>query len=82
MYFSCDKFCFFCSPSRLQLIPWYGRLVYDGVVAGPAVSTEDLRATVASDRLTATLKQAIKDAKREGRVIQGLAQLEEEEEDF
>ena len=57
----------------MQLIPWYGRLVYDGIMA----SRLDLMPWVASDSLTATLRHAVATAKREGRLIQGLAQLED-----
>jgi hypothetical protein len=61
---------------RLTMIPWFGRLVYDGVVS-PVDSFGDLAGPEkAGARLEQKLREAVKSAKKDGRVVARLAQLE------
>lgn len=55
---------------------WYGRLVYDGVLypGGPGAMRGPPK--IASPRLAETLHSTVEQCKREGRVLQRLAQLE------
>jgi MYND finger len=55
------------------MIPWYGRLVYDGVLTPPHNFRQPL---VASEGLASKLREHVERAKRRGSVISRLAQLE------
>lgn len=60
----------------VTMIPFYGRLVYDGVVV-PADGFAGMPA-LADSRTATKLKNKVQEAKRQGRVIQRLRQLEVE----
>jgi hypothetical protein len=64
---------------KVTLIPFYGRLVYDGVVmlGGGSSSSQGL-AMAASESKTRKLQMTIQEAKRHGRVVKRLLQLEVE----
>lgn len=60
---------------------WYGRLIYDGVVlpVNPKGDIQHRRSpTIATNELTAELRETVRRCKREGRVIERLAQLDVE----
>jgi hypothetical protein len=59
----------------ITMIPWYGRLVYDGVMMPPL---GHMRPPMASVKLALDLAESVAKARREGRVISRLAQLEVE----
>mgnify|MGYP005843175123 CR=1 FL=1 len=58
---------------KLTMIPWYGRLVYDGVVM-PSKNGES--PDIADDELAKKLRKNVKLAKLEKRVVEKLAELE------
>lgn len=64
---------------KVTLIPFYGRLVYDGVVTlgGGAAASQGL-AMVANDSKTRRLNATVEEAKRNKRVVRRLLQLEVE----
>jgi signal recognition particle subunit SEC65 len=59
---------------KLTMVPWYGRLVYDGVII-PAHGRPG-PPEIADDALAKKLKKSVKLARKEGRVVEKLAQLE------
>ena len=61
---------------RLTMIPWYGRLVYDGVVSPVDCVGELGGPQIANTRRAQRLREAVRLAKEEGRVVARLAQLE------
>ena len=61
----------------ITLLPWYGRLVYDGVlVPAPATSATFQPPILACKDLKAKLDGSLEQAKCENRIIQKLSQLE------
>jgi hypothetical protein len=64
---------------KVTLIPFYGRLVYDGVVTlGGGTSSSQGLAMVANESKTKRLKATVEEAKRNHRVVRRLLQLEVE----
>jgi len=62
----------------VTMVPWYGRLVYDGVVV-PATNGSMGQPIMANASLTAKLKQTVMEAEERGCVIERLAELELED---
>jgi hypothetical protein len=60
---------------HLTMIPWYGRLVYDGVLTPPAGYA---RPPMVDPEVAKQLRESVEKAKAEGRVISRLRQLEVE----
>jgi len=60
----------------VTMVPWYGRIVYDGVVGAATASGRPGPPLIASSALEKNLKQAVADAVREGRVVERLWALE------
>jgi hypothetical protein len=59
---------------KLTMIPWYGRLVYDGVVV-PAHGKPG-PPEIADEELAKTLKKNVMTARKEGRIVEKLVQLQ------